>query len=125
MSKNFTVDGSVSVPLQDGQPAASADLTMSFIYTKKAGFDLVYSDAVADDPITFGTLAVAGAKGLLIRCTAGACTINIDVPGTSGNLPLPLHAGGYLLYANPSAGLPSGCHVTVTTSASLEILAVG
>ena len=49
MSKNFTVDGSVSVPLQDGQTAAPADLTLSFVYTKKAGFDLVYTDAVADD----------------------------------------------------------------------------
>ena len=125
MSKNFTVDGSVSVPLQDGQTAAPADLTLSFVYTKKAGFDLVYPDAVADDPVTFGSLAVSGAKALLIRCTAGACTVKIDGPAVTGNLPLPLHAGGYLLYANPAAGLPSGCHIRVTTSASLEILAVG
>lgn len=125
MSKNFKVAGSVSAPLQDGQTAAEADLTQSFVYTKKASLDLVYADAVTDDPIIFGTLAVAGAKGLLIRCTTGACTVKIDGPGVTGNLPLPLQAGGYLLYANPAAGLPSGCHITVATTASLEILAVG
>ena len=125
MSKNLTIAGSVSAPLQDGQTPAEADLTQSFVYTKKACLDLVYADVVADDPVTFGTLAVAGAKGLLIRCTAGACTVKIDGPGVTGNLPLPLHAGGFLLYANPAAGLPSGCPITVAATASLEILAVG
>ena len=125
MSKTFAVAGTVSVPLEDGQTPATGSLTQSVTYTKKATFDLVYTDPVVDDEITFGTLATAGAKGLLVKCIAGACTIKIDSDGTDGNLPLPLNTGGYFLYLNPAAGLPSGCHITVVASASLEISAVG
>jgi hypothetical protein len=125
MPKTFAVAGTVSVPLEDGQTPAISSLTQSITYTKKAGFDLVYADPVADDEITFGSLAVAGAKGLLIKCTAGACTIKIDAPGIDGNVPLPFNAGGLLLFSNPAAGLPTGCHITVGAAASLEISAVG
>lgn len=125
MPKNFTVAGTVSVPLEDGQTPALGNLAQSITYTKKATFDLVYADPIVDDEITFGSLAVAGAKGLLIKCTAGACTVKINSSGTDGNIPLPFNTGGYILYMNPAAGLPTGCHITVAASASLEISAVG
>lgn len=125
MAKTFTVAGSVSLPLEEGQTPAAGNLAQTVTYTKKANFDLVYDEDVTDDPIDFGTLAVAGAKGLLIKCTAGACTVKIDAPGTDGNVPLPLNTGGYILYVNPTAGLPSGCHITVADTASIEIAAVG
>jgi hypothetical protein len=125
MAKTFTVAGTVSVPLEDGQTPAVSSLTQAITYTKKATFDLVYADPVIDDEITFGSLVTAGAKGLLIKCTAGSCTIKIDIPGTPGNVALPFNTGGLLLFANPAAGLPSGCHITVGASAALEISAVG
>lgn len=125
MPKAFTVAGTVSVPLEDGQTPAISSLAQAITYTKKATFDLVYADPVVDDEVTFGSLVTAGAKGLLIKCTAGSCTVKIDVPGTNGNIALPFNTGGIFLFANPAAGLPSGCHITVGTSASLEITAVG
>lgn len=125
MAKTFSVTGTLSVPLEDGQTPAAGLLTASVTYTKKASFDLVYDATVTDDPITFGTLASTGAKGVLIKCTAGACVVKVDSDGVTGNLPLPLNSGGYLLFMNPTTGLPTGCHITVAATASLEILAVG
>jgi len=125
MSKTFTVAGTVSVPLEDGQTPATGSLTQAITYTKKATLDLVYAAPVVDDVVTFGSLAAAGAKGVLIKCTSGACTVKVNAPGLSGNIALPFNTGGYMLYANPAAGLPSGCNITVAAAATLEITAVG
>ena len=124
MAKNFEVKGVVTLPLQSGQPPATANIDTAFVYTKKTNLDLVYAAPVTDEAISFGSLAVAGAKGLLVKCTAGACTLKINGPAITSNIPLPFQAGGYLLYANATEGFPTGCLITVTTTASLEIVAV-
>lgn len=121
MAQTLAVTGRVTAPIEDGQASAPADLSFTVNYTQKANDDLVFADAVTDQAVGLGTLATGGAKAFLFKCTLGSCTIKIN--GSSVGIPLAL--GGYLLYANPLAGVLTTLTVTTTGPATLKILAVG
>ncbi len=80
-----------------------------------------YDDAVTDSAVALGTLADSGARGLLVKCTAGSCSIKFN----SGTQAWPLSAGGYLLYMNPAQGFPTAAAITTGGAASVKIIAVG
>ena len=120
MAKTVTVVGKISLPQEEGQTPAPFDIGLNFIYTKKAEFDQVYDGAVADDPISLGSMATGGAKLLMIKSSVGGCTFKLN----GGSLAIPISVGSYLLYVNPTAGFITSLSVTVTGAAQVQILAL-
>lgn len=118
------LEGVVNTGGATPQPG-SVDLTQNFIITQLAAFQRVYAGAITDDPVDFGTLATAGAKGLIIKCPVGACTVKLLAGLTTGTLQWPLSPPAYLMYMNPAAGFPTSALVTTTAAATVEFLAVG
>lgn len=120
MAKNVVISGSLALPQEDGGATAPFKLDLNFVYTKKAEYDQVYDGAVTDDPISLATMATSGAKMLLIKSSVGGCTFKVN----GGSTAWPVPVGGYLLYANPSAGFITGLTVSVSGAASVSILAL-
>jgi hypothetical protein len=125
MSLNFSVTGRIQTNVESNQQSAVLDLGASLIYTQRADFERVYTGAVADDPVDLGTLNVGGARGILVKVTAGSATIKFVAGVTTGTLEWPLVPGAYMLYVNPSVGFPTGALVTTTAAASVKFIAVG
>lgn len=125
MSLNFSVTGRIQTNVESNQQSAILDLGASLIYTQRADFERVYSGAIVDDPVDLGTLNVGGARGVLVKVTAGSATIKFVAGLITGTLEWPLVPGAYMLYVNPSAGFPTGALVTTTAAASVKFIAVG
>jgi hypothetical protein len=120
MAKTVTVTGKLQIPNEDGQAPAPFNLDLSFIYTQKVEVDLSYGAAIIDDPVSFGTMGVGGAKMILVKSPVGGCTVKFN----GGTIAWPVPAGGYFLYANPSGGFVTAALVTVTGVASVQFLAL-
>lgn len=123
MAQNFTVAGNVQIPLEDAGSPAPISLAISFPYVPRADFNRKYDGAVTDDPVNLGTMATGGgAKGVLVKCTAGTCTVKFN----GGTDAWPLAAGaGYFLWINSSQGFLTAALVTTTGSATVVFIAVG
>lgn len=123
MAQNFTVAGNLQIPLEDAGSSAPISLAISFPYVPRADFSRKYDDAVADDPVNLGTLATSGgAKGVLVKCAAGTCTVKFN----GGTDAWPLAAGaGYFLWINSSQGFLTSALITTTGSATVVFIAVG
>lgn len=122
MAQNFTVAGKLSVPLEDGPVSAPIDLGVTFSFVGLAGFNRNYDGAIADDPVNLGTLAVGGAKGVIVKCVAGTCTAKFNGGATAW----PLAAGaGYFLWVNSSQGFLTAALITTTGAAKVLFAAVG
>lgn len=83
-------------------------------------FELVYTDKHADD-VSVGIVvdqslmgSITNAKGAIVECTSGACTIKANA-GTG--LPLKAAQGGFR-YFNPDGGLTT---LTVSAAAAARI----
>ena len=125
MSLNLVVTGQLQVSVEDGKQPAAIDLGQNFPFTQRSDFERVYSAAVANDPVDFGTLNVGGAKGVLVKVTLGAATIAFVQGATTENLAWPLVPGAYFLYLNPAGGFPTGARITTTGAATVKFIAVG
>lgn len=125
MAMNVTITGKLQVQLEDGQVPAPIALDVTFPVTQRADFERVYSAAVTDDVVDLGTLAVGGAKVVLIKVTQGAATVKMVVGVTVDNNPIPLNPGAYHLYVNPAAGFPTGAKITTTGAATVKFIALG
>ena len=121
MALTLTVSGAVAIPLQDGSSLAPINLAATLGYTSKSDLTLNYTAPVSASPVPFGTLVTAGAKGLLVVCTAGSCTIGFN----SGTDLWPLAPGGYFLWINTATPFPMAAAITTTGPASVAFLAVG
>ena len=122
MAQTFTVSGNAKLPLEDSQATAPIDLGVSFPYTAKADFSRKYDAAVTDDPVDLGTLSIPGAKGIIIKCIAGSCTIKFN----GGNTAWPLSAaGGPFFWANSSQGFVNAATISTTGAATVIFIAVG
>ena len=121
MAQNLTIAGTASIPLEDGGPIAPISLTALLAFTGRADYVRSYAGAVADDAVDFGTLAGSGAKGLLVKCAAGSCTIKFN----GSTAAWPLAPGGYFLWVNTAQFFPTSALITTTGAASVVFLAVG
>lgn len=121
MAQNFVVAGSVSIPLVDGATPSPLSIAATIPFTGRADFQRVYTGAVVDDVVNFGTLAATGAKGVLVLCPAGACTIKFN----GGTDAWPLAPGAHFEWCNPSTPFPTAALITTTGPATVIFLAVG
>lgn len=123
MAQNFTVAGSLQIPLEDAGSPAPISLAISFPYVPRADFSRKYDGAVTDDPVNLGTLATGGgAKSVMVKCTTGTCTVKFN----GGTDAWPLAAGaGYFLWINSSQGFLTSALITTTGSATVVFIAVG
>jgi hypothetical protein len=122
MAQILTVAGSASLPFEDGTNVAPVQLAATLGFTSRADFARAYSGAITDDAIDFGTLSTPGAKGVLVKCTAGSCTIKFEaIDGTEW----PLAPGGYFLWINTAQAFPKAAFITTTGAASVVFIAVG
>lgn len=121
MAQALTVAGAASLPFEDGTNVAPIQLAATLPYTARADFSRAYSAAVASDPVNFGTLAVPGAKGIVVKALTGSCTIQFN----GGTDAWPLAPGGYLIWINPSTPFPTAALITTTGPASILFIAVG
>lgn len=121
MAQALTVAGALSLPFEDGTNVAPIQLAATLGYAARADFSRSYSGVVTDDPVNFGTLATAGAKGIIVKALSGACTIKFN----GGTDAWPLAVGGYLIWINPSTPFPTAALITTTAAASILFIAVG
>lgn len=121
MAEKLVVAGKASLPFEDGGAVAPIDLAIDLTYVGRADFRRDYVAAVTDDPVDLGTLAAAGAKGVLVKCKTGTCTIKFN----GSTQAWPLAPGGYFLWANPSTPFPTAAVITTTGAASVVFIAVG
>src|SRR5215208_1258461 len=98
MAQKLVVAGKASTAFEDGGSVAPIDLGVDMVYLNRADFEREYAGAVTDDPVSLGTLATPGAKGLIVKVKSGACTIKFN--GVAQ--PWPLAPGGHLSWFNPS-----------------------
>lgn len=119
--QTLTVAGAASTPLEDGGGVAPIALAVALGYTARVDFVRAYSGAVTDDVVDFGTLEGSGAKGLIVKCTSGSCTIKFNGGATAW----PLAPGGYFVWVNTSQAFPNAALITTTGAASVLLLAVG
>jgi hypothetical protein len=122
VTQTFTVAGAASCPLEDGTGVGTVQLGTSFVFTSRADYSRSYASPVTNDSVNLGTLASPGAKGLLVKCTTGSCTIAFQ---SSSNEAWPLAVGGYFLWLNPSTGFATSAFITTTGPATIIFIAVG
>jgi hypothetical protein len=123
MAQTFKITGKVELPLEDGQTPATMSLDTSFTFTQRANQELSFSAAAADVAVNLGTLAVGGAKALMVKSPTGGCVIKLN--GSTDAIPVPSGSTGYMLIVNPGAGAITSVSVTVTGVAIVKIIAVG
>lgn len=121
MAEKLLVAGKASLPLEDGGTVAPIDLAVDLTYVGRADFRRDYVAATADDEVDLGTLEAAGAKGVLIKCKSGSCTVKFN----GGTQAWPLAPGGYFLWVNPTTPFPTAAAITTTGAASVIFIAVG
>lgn len=121
MGQTLKVAGAAALPFDDGTNVAPIDLTASLPYTSRADFVKSFAGVVTDQAVDFGTLASAGAKGILVKAISGACTIKFN----GGTDAWPLAVGGYFLWINPSQPFPMSALITTTAAAQILFVAVG
>ncbi len=122
MAMSLTSAGKLSIPFEDGGPTAPIDLGLTFTIGGRADFSRVYDASVTDDPVNLGTLAAAGAKGVIVKCSIGSCTIKFN--GGLDAWPLDA-AAGFFLWLNSARAFPTAALISTTGPATVLFLAVG
>lgn len=108
-AKPYTLDATVTLPPDDGQPVATLDLTASGTFTHEVKMQLVL-DAAGDEVVPFGSIPSTGAKLVLIDYPVTASSdAPIGVTINGGDEPLLISAGGGLIISSPN---PSGAGIT-------------
>ncbi len=122
MAQTLTVAGSAALPLEDGTNVAPIQLAASLGFTSRADFSRSYAGAVTDDPVDFGTLTIPGAKGVIVKCTAGSAVIKFQ---NNTSIAWPLAPGGFFLWINTAQAFPTAAFITTTGAATVIFVAVG
>lgn len=122
MAQNFTIAGNAQIPFEDG-PSAPISLAIAFPFAARADFARKYDSAVTDDNVDLGTLSTGGgAKGVIVKCTAGNCTVKFN----GGSDAWPLSAGsGFFMWVNSSQGFLTSALISTTGAANVVFVAVG
>ena len=122
MAQTLLSAGKLSIPLEDGGPVAPIDLGLSLIFTGRADFSRTYTALTTDDAVNLGTLATPGAKGVLVKCSVGACTVKFN--GAADAWPLDA-AAGFFLWLNTARPFPTAALISTTGPATVIFIAVG
>jgi hypothetical protein len=80
-----------------------------------------FAGVVTDQAVDFGTLASAGAKGLIVKALSGSCTIKFN----GGTDAWPIGVGGYFIWVNPGTPFPMSALITTLAAAQILFIAVG
>lgn len=120
MAQKLTVVGKLAAAFEDGGSVAPVDLGIDLTYLNRVDYEREYSGAVTDEAVNFGTLT-AGAKMLLVKAKAGACTIKFN----GANTAWPIAPGGYFIWCNPSTPFPTAALISTTGPAHVVFIAVG
>lgn len=121
MAQNYTVTGAVSASFIDGAAASPINLGALIPYTQRVDFQRAYSAAVTDDVVHLDTLALTGAKALVVVCLTGAVTLKFN----GGTDAWPIAPGGHFSWCNPSTPFPTAAIINSTGPATVVFLAVG
>jgi hypothetical protein len=116
----LVIVGKLQLPLEEGQQPAPIDLSLNMTFTEKVNEDRVYSAAIANDPVSLGTMANGGARFVLVKSPIGGCSVAFN--GAATGFPAP--PGGYFLWADPLGGFIKAMAITTTGPAKVTILAV-
>ena len=116
----LTVAGKLQLPLDEGQAPAPLDFCLNMAFTEKVNEDRVYAGAIADDPVSLGTMTGGGARLVLVKSHAGGCAVAIN----GGPTKFPVAPGGVFYWANPLGGFVNGLAITTTGPAKVTVLAV-
>lgn len=122
MAQTLTIAGAASLPLEDGSAVAPVKLDANIPYLTRVANQLTYPGAVTDAAVDLGPLATPGAKGLIVKCTAGSCKVKFQ---TNTSIAWPLAPGGVFVWVNPSEAFPTAAFITTTGGASVLFIAVG
>jgi hypothetical protein len=117
MARTLQFTGLMTWPLEDGQQAAKANLSMSLPYTSMLSTEKVYSAPVVDEAVT---LPMASAKFLLMR--AKTADVSVKINGSASAISL--KAGAAFIVIQNDDGAVTALTVTVATApATLEFYA--
>jgi hypothetical protein len=124
----ITFSGTLSFPVDDGTPNCDVGVTLSAVFQHKADYKFEFTSAGNKD-IDFGTLALNGAKVLLIEVypdsSGAALPVVLTVNG--GTDTWQLSPGGALLYLNPNpaAGGILSANLAWTSAATVRLRVFG
>ncbi len=121
MAQNLTVAGAASFSPIDGSAGSPISLAITLPFTSRADFSRTYAAVATADVVNFGTLAVSGAKGVLVVCTAGSG----DIKFNGATDAWPLHPGGYFLWVDPTQPFPTSALIDAAAGTTIIFLAVG
>lgn len=122
MAQTLTSAGKLSIPLEDAGPTAPIDLGVTFTFLNRADFSRHYETPVTDEVVHLDTLAAAGAKGVLVKCSLGNCTVKFN--GGTDAWPIDA-AAGFFLWLNSARPFPTAALISTTGPTTVIFLAVG
>jgi hypothetical protein len=108
MARTLKFTGTLEYPLEDGQQAAKAALSVSLAYTSALSIEKVFGTVATDEVVA---LPMTNAKFLLLQATGN----DIDVKLNDSTEVITLKAGAGFIVVWGSDGAISGIKVTVAT----------
>lgn len=103
-AKPYTLNAQVTLPPDDGQPAAIRDLLASGSFTHKVESELVLPTS-GTRVVSFGTIPASGAKLVMLEypvTTVADAEINLLINGSV--TPFPISPGGGVILSSPTPG---------------------
>jgi hypothetical protein len=125
MSAPFAFAGSFQLPGDQGLPPDQIAINMSSTFDSENKQVLNLSGS-GTKTIPFGTVGLAGLKGLLIKVDANPNGQPVLITVNAGTAPIEVSPGGFIAVGSPSpaAGITS-LSVTWTSAAIVRIWALG
>ena len=123
----FTFAGALRYPPNGGEAVADRPYSVQSSFDSNADYRLVLPGA-GTISVSFGTIAAAGVKALLVEVEADtsptAAPVNFVING--GDEPIEISPGGFLAFSSPKpvAGITS-LDVTATAAAVVKIWLLG
>ena len=108
MARTLKFTGTLEYPLEDGQQAAKAALSVSLAYTSALSIEKLYAVVATDEVVA---LPMTSAKFLLLQATGN----DIDVKLNNSTAAITLKAGAGFIVVWNSEGAITGIKVTVGT----------
>jgi hypothetical protein len=124
----FTFNGTLSFPVDDGQPNSSVVVALSSLYQHQssAKYELTGSGSKSVD---FSTIATTGARCIVVEVLPdpSPAALPINVTFNAGTDTLQLSAGGFLVYANPNPAVGGVLSLTLahTSAATVRVHVFG
>lgn len=118
MAKQLTATATLTTVDDVTGEQSSESWTDTFTYTQKVCFEKVYSGAVADDPVDFGT--INSAKAVFIEVGGGQSAVDVKFNGNATPIAINDGDGGYM-WVNRNGGITQ-MNVTTTAAATVKVV---